>query len=460
MLSAQYAQYDEMSDSTPQKSRATYTQIIALGYLIIIFAGALMLCLPISSKSGEWTPFFNSLFTAVSATSVTGLVIYDTYTHWSLFGQIVILIMIQIGGIGFMSLITIVSIFVGRRISLHERKLIMQSAGNTKLSGVIQLVKRLVFGTVLFELIGAALLAVRFCPDMGIGAGIYNAVFHSVSAFCNAGFDLMGRFELGSSLIHYQSDVLVNLTLCGLILVGGIGFMVWSNIFSAGFHFKKYSLHTKIVLTATVFLVVIPTVLFFIFERNMSFSGLSTSDKWVHSLFQAVTPRTAGFSTINLSELSESGNLLMTILMLIGGGSGSTAGGIKVTTTVVMLLTTVASARRSESVHIFKRRLSEQTLRQASAVCSIYLTAVVVCTMFICAVEPYSMKQVLFEVSSAIGTVGLSTGITAALSAASKIVLMILMYAGRVGGLTLMLVLAEKRRQVSLVRPVEDILIG
>lgn len=451
--------YDESSDA-PIKLKATYTQSIALGFLVIILIGAFLLCLPISSKSGEWTPFLDSLFTAVSSTCVTGLAVYDTYTHWSVFGQITILAMIQVGGIGFMSLITLFSIFLGRRISLHERKLIMQSAGNTKLSGVIQLVKRLIYGTVIFELGGAVLLAFRFCPDMGLGAGIYNAVFHSVSAFCNAGFDLMGRFEPSSSLMHYQNDVVVNLTVCGLILVGGLGFMVWNNIYTSKFNFKKLSLHTKIVLSATAFLVTVPTILFFLFEGNGAFKDMTLFQKLLHSFFQAVTPRTAGFTTMNLSELSESGSMLMTILMLIGGGSGSTAGGIKVTTVVVMLLTTIASARRSESVHIFKRRLSEQTLRQASAICSIYLTAVVVATMFICAIEPYTMKTVMFEVSSAIGTVGLSVGLTPSLTMASKAVLMVLMYAGRVGGLTLMLVLAEKRKPVALVRPTEDILIG
>ncbi|MCI5892961.1 MAG: TrkH family potassium uptake protein [Clostridiales bacterium] len=448
------------SDNTVRKPKATYTRVIAFGFLIIIFAGAALLCLPVSSKSHEWTPFFNSFFTATSATCVTGLVLYDTYSHWSIFGQIVILAMIQIGGIGFMSLITIVSIFMGRRISLHERKLIMQSAGNTKLSGMIQLVKRLVYGTFFFESVGAILLALRFCPDMGFGTGLYNAVFHSVSAFCNAGFDLMGRFEPGSSIMHYQNDILVNLTLCGLILIGGLGFMVWSNIFSSGFNYHKYSLHTKIVLTASAALVVVSTILFFIFEQNKSFAGMSLQNKWLHALFQAVTPRTAGFNTVDLSTLSESGNLLTTVLMLIGGSPGSTAGGIKTTTVVVMLLTTIASARHDSHVEIFKRRLSENTLRQASAICSVYLTAVVVSTLFICAIEPYSMKQILFEVSSAIGTVGLSTGITSSLSVVSQAILIILMYAGRVGGLSLMLVLAEKRRQVALMRPTEDILIG
>ena len=265
------------NDRIIQKHKATYTQIIAFGFLVIIVVGAGLLSLPISSKDNTWTSYFDSLFTATSATCVTGLVLFDTYTHWSVFGQLVILLMIQIGGLGFMSVITTVSIFMGRRISLHERKLLMQSAGNTKLSGMIQLVRRIFFGTLIFETAGAILLATRFCPEMGFLEGIYNAVFHSVSAFCNAGFDLMGKFEPNSSLIHYQSDPVVNLTVCGLIVIGGLGFMVWNNIIKSKLDFKHYSLHTKIVLSITAILLVSSTVLFFILDKDKNFAGLSTN---------------------------------------------------------------------------------------------------------------------------------------------------------------------------------------
>lgn len=443
-----------------KKLKITYTQTIAFGFLIIILAGALLLCLPISSRAHEWTSFFDSLFTAVSATCVTGLIVFDTYTHWSLFGQLVILIMIQIGGIGFMTMITTVSIFMGRRIGLHERKLVMQSAGNTRLSGAIQLVRRIVIGTLFFEAVGAVLLAFRFCPEMGFLSGVYNAIFHSVSAFCNAGFDLMGRFDPGSSLTRYGSDPLVNFTVCGLITIGGLGFMVWSNIYKAQFDHRKFSLHTKLVLTMSAFLIAVPTILFYIFERNTCLSGMTCGEKWLHSLFQAITPRTAGFNTIDQSSLSESGSLLTTVLMLIGGSPGSTAGGIKTTTLAVLILTTLASARRNTHVEVFKRRLSNDTLRQASAIFTIYVTAAAVFSLVICAIEPYGIRSVIYEVCSALGTVGLSTGITASLGRASQTCLMLLMYAGRVGALTLMIVLAENRNRVALMRPKEDILIG
>ena len=433
------------NNRTLQKHKATYTQIIAFGFLVIIVVGAGLLSLPISSKDNTWTSYFDSLFTATSATCVTGLVLFDTYTHWSVFGQLVILLMIQIGG---------------RRISLHERKLLMQSAGNTKLSGMIQLVRRIFFGTLIFESAGAILLATRFCPEMGFLEGIYNAIFHSISAFCNAGFDLMGKFEPNSSLIHYQSDPVVNLTICGLIVIGGLGFMVWNNIIKAKLDFKHYSLHTKIVLSITAVLLISSTVLFFILEKNKNFAGLSTADKWLHSFFQAVTPRTAGFNTTDLSSLSESSSLLTTVLMLIGGSPGSTAGGIKTTTFVVLFLMAFASSRKNNNVVIFKRRLSDDTLKRASAISSIYLTAVLVSTFIICSIEPYTIRQILFEVSSAIGTVGLSMGLTPSLSVVSQSILIVLMFAGRVGGLSLMLVLAENREPVALMRPVEDILIG
>lgn len=447
-------------DVIPTKKKASYTQVIAFSFFAVILIGTFLLALPISSRSGTWTSIFDSLFTATSATCVTGLIVFDTYTHWTIFGQIVIICMIQIGGLGFMSLITTVSIFMGRRISLHERKLLMQSAGNTKIGGMVQLLKRILIGTIIFEVTGAILLATRFCPEMGLSQGIYNAVFHSVSAFCNAGFDLMGKFEPKSSLTHYQNDVIVNLTIASLIIIGGLGFMVWNNIIIAKGKKDKLSLHTKIVLTATAILIVVPTILFYIFEYHGNFAGLSEKSRWLHSFFQAVTPRTAGFNTTPTDSLSESSSALTTILMLIGGSSGSTAGGIKTTTVFVMVLTALASSRRNKDVEVFKRRLDSNTIRQASAITTIYITAVLSATLIICMIEPYSIRQVVYEVSSAIATVGLTEGITPMLGRVSQFILILLMYAGRVGGLSLMLVLAENRKPVALSRPKEEILIG
>lgn len=442
------------------KFKLTYAQIIALGFLAIIFSGGILLSLPIASRSGEWTPFFDSLFTSTSATCVTGLVVYDTYAHWSAFGQIIILILIQIGGLGFMTIITLLFMFFKRQISLHERRLLMQSAGTMKIGGIVRLIRRIAIGTLIVEALGTIVLATRFCPEMGFWRGLYNALFHSVSAFCNAGFDIMGKFKQFSSLTRYQNDYVVNLTIVFLIIVGGIGFLVWNDVITFGVKLKKYQLHSKIVLIATAVLIVGGTILFYLFERNYSMQGLKSGEMWLASFFQSVTPRTAGFNTIDMAALSESGNLLTMILMFIGGSPGSTAGGIKTTTMVVLLMGAVASSRLSSHINIFRRRLDESIVKQASAVATIYLVAIISSTMLICAIQPFTLKQVLFETMSAAGTVGLSTGITASLNGTSKLIVMFLMYGGRVGGLTLALVLAEKRKNVLLNRPVEKIIIG
>ncbi len=443
-----------------KKIRLTNTQLIVLSFFIVIVAGAVLLTLPVSSKSGDSTPFFHSLFTATSATCVTGLSVYDTYAHWSLFGQIVILLLIQIGGLGFMSIITMFSVFMKRRISLHERRLLMQSAGNVRLSGMIKLLKKIFIGTFSFEALGAVLLAFRLCPEMGFAKGIFSAVFHSVSAFCNAGFDLMGYFVEGSSLSYFKDDWLVNLTIIALIVVGGLGFFVWDDVLRNRFKFKKYSLHSKIVLSVTVFLLAISFVGFFIFEYNEAFKGMTFPDKILASLFQAVTPRTAGFFTVDLNNLSDSGNVLTIVLMLIGGSPGSTAGGMKTTTIAVVVLGALASARKSKTTEVFKRRLDESLLHQACSILVIYILIVLLCTMIISHIESLPLDDIVFEVTSAIGTVGLSKGITASLSVISQSILIILMFAGRVGGLSLLLFFAEKKEPSPVRRPVENILVG
>ncbi|MDF2608730.1 MAG: synthase subunit [Lachnospiraceae bacterium] len=442
------------------KTKLTYAQFIALGYLLIILLGGLFLSLPIASRSGEWTPYINSLFTATSATCVTGLVVYDTFTHWSLFGQLTILSLIQIGGVGFMTIITLFSMFLKRHIGLHERRLLMQSAGTLEVGGIVRLIRRIAIGTLVFEGAGALFLATRFVPDMGLVKGVYNAVFHSVSAFCNAGFDLMGRFGQYSSLTTYADDIIVNITIMLLIVIGGIGFLVWNDIIKCGFRFKKFQLHTKIVLVSTGMLILSGAILFFIFEYNASFSALNMKDKIMAAFFQSITPRTAGYNTIDLAALSESGNLLTMMLMFIGGSPGSTAGGIKTTTFVVLLMGTIASSRHNANINIFKRRMDEDVVKQASAIATIYLLAVLGSTLIIAALQPFSVKQVLFEVISAAATVGLTTGITTSLNFVSRIIIILLMYGGRVGILTLALVLAEKRENVLINRPIEKILIG
>ncbi|MGN8913752.1 TrkH family potassium uptake protein [Anaerofustis butyriciformans] len=443
------------------KRKLTYTQIIALGFFLIILTGGILLTLPISSRSGEFTPFLNAIFTATSATCVTGLVVYDTFTHWSLFGQIVIICMIQIGGIGFMTIITMLSIFLKRKIGLNERKLLMQSAGSIQIGGVVALILRIIKGTIFFEGIGAILLSIRFIPEMGFLRGIYNAVFHAVSAFCNAGFDLMGRFEKFSSLTRYSDDILVNLTIMSLIVIGGIGFIVWSDIIKFKFNFKKYELHSKIVLTATASLIIVGALVFFIFEsQNGVLANSSVKESILVSLFQSVTPRTAGFNTINWADITQGTSLFTIFLMLVGGSPGSTAGGMKTTTLVVLIMSAVASSRQQNGITIFKRKLDGETVKQASAVFTLYFMGFLIGSMLLCYFEISSALAIMFEVSSAIGTVGSSMGLTTTLCSASKVVIIILMYAGRVGALTLMLTLSAKKKTAPIERPTEKILVG
>jgi trk system potassium uptake protein TrkH len=436
------------------------SRLIALGFLLVILLGSILLCLPISSRSREWTSLVDALFTSTSATCVTGLIVFDTYTHWSLFGQLVILAMIQIGGIGLMTIIIMVFIFLKRKISLHERLILMQATGTIHVSGAVKLVKRITKGTVLCEGIGALLLSIRFIPDMGLWQGIYYAVFHSISAFCNAGFDLMGQFGAYSSLTSYAADPLVNVTIMLLIIIGGLGFLVWDEILHYGIHFHKYSLHAKIVLTTTVFLLAIGTLGFFVFEHRGNLSGLSLSEQWLSSAFMSVTTRTAGFNTMDLSTLSESGSLLSIILMFIGGNPGSTAGGIKTSTLAVVIFAMISMSKGHKEVTLFKRTLNADIVKQASVIIIIYLLNILTATMLICCVEPYSLKQVLFETTSAAATVGISQGLTPALSIFSHIILIFLMFAGRIGGLSMMLVFGEEKPQPPAKRPTEPIMIG
>ena len=441
-------------------SKLGYTRFIALSFIPVILLGTFLLCLPISSKTGEWTNFIDSLFTSVSATCVTGLIVFDTFTHWTVFGQIVILIMIQIGGLGLMTIITMISIFLRKKINMRERKMMMQSSGNTQIDGTLKLVKKIVGGTFIFEGIGAVLLAFRFCPQMGMLKGIYYSCFHAISAFCNAGFDLMGFRQPYSSLTYYTNDYYVNIIIMSLIVIGGIGFIVWNDILKNKFHFSKYLLHTKIVLVTTAILLVAGGLGFFIFEYNGELSDKTVPQKIVNAMFMSVTTRPAGFNTIDLSNLSDSGTLLSLILMLIGGSPGSTAGGLKTTTIAVVVIAVFAMAKGGDDINTFKRRIVSDVVKQSAVIILIYLFAVMLSSMIICSVEGLGMSQVLFETASAAGTVGVSKGITNQISAISKIILMIMMYGGRIGGLSLVLVFGQRKPEAPVKRPTEQILIG
>ena len=450
--------YKKMLEKLQKKF--TYTQTIVLSFVLIILIGSLLLSLPIASANGQPTPILNAVFTATSATCVTGLVIYDTFTHWSDFGHIVILCLIQIGGLGFMSLVTMFSVFRGKRIGIYERRLLMQSEGNLRLSGVVKLLKRIILGTFSFELIGAFLLSFRFCKEFGVARGIFFSLFHSISAFCNAGFDLMGIKEPFSSLTSYQSDPLVCLTLMFLIVVGGLGFLVWNDVLNYKFNFKRYSLHAKIVFTTTFIITASSILLFLIFEDKNLLSNLTIDEKLLKSAFLAISPRTAGFNTLDLTQLSPGSEILTTILMFIGGGSGSTAGGIKITTVAVLFVSTLATARHNTHPEIFKRSIPNETLKQASAIFLLYISAVIVSIMLIATFEDTSISNVIFETVSAIGTVGLSKGITPTLTGISKLILILLMFGGRVGALSLFLSLAEKKVNAPVDRPKENVIVG
>lgn len=439
----------------------TYPKIISLGFCLLIVFGAFLLSLPVSSRSGEFTPFLTSLFTAASSTCVTGLVMVDTYTHWSVFGQTVILVLIQIGGIGFMTLMTAVSLVLNRKITLKERTLLKDNFNTPDISGMVRLTKHIVAGTMIFELIGSILLAVRFIPMFGLAKGLYTAVFMSVSAFCNAGFDVFGEFGEYSSLIHFSNDTLVILTLSALIIIGGIGFIVWDDIAKNKWHIKHYRLHSKIVLIFTAGLIIGGTVLFFIFERRATNDGLLFRHQLLNAFFNAVTPRTAGFSSVEVTQMADVSKMLTVMLMFIGGSPGSTAGGVKTVTVAVILICLAGNLRNKSGYNIFKRRLPHKVVINALCVVVIHLTLALVSTVLICATQPeLALGDVTFECFSAMGTVGISTGITRDLNALAQIIIILLMFSGRIGSLSFAMIFTEKKQKDVLLFPEEKVNVG
>ncbi len=441
--------------------------MLTLGYLCVILLGALLLILPFAAKTGAKTSFLGALFTSTSATCVTGLVVYDTATHWSLFGQAVILCLIQLGGLGFMTVVSAIFRLLRRDMGLYESKVLMVSTGGSSRTEMKHLFSHILLGTLILEGLGAILLSIRFVPQFGAGRGIYFAVWHSISAFCNAGFDLMGGVHSPDTFVsftHYATDPLVSLTLCGLIIIGGLGFCVWEDVLAKRGRFRRFHLHTKLVLVTTAGLLILSTLLFLFFERNRFAADYTFGDRLLVSFFNATTPRTAGFNTVDFASLSDSGYLLMLILMFIGGSSASTAGGIKITTFFVIVAGILSVFRGKQDIELGKKRLSHNLLHQALAVFVSCLAIVMTATLCICALEEQNavatLRAVLFEAFSAMGTVGLSLGLTPTLGTASRILLMLLMYAGRVGILTIALSVAQKRSTSSVKRPLDNILIG
>lgn len=442
------------------RGRLTRIQWIAVGFLVIILFGTCLLMLPVSSKNAGGTDFLSALFTATSATCVTGLVVVDTYQHWTLFGQILILIMIQVGGLGFVTIGVTILLMMGKRIGLADRGLLQDSVNTLELGGIVRLAKLIVKGTFLIEGAGAVLFSLRFVPEFGLAEGIYYGIFHSISAFCNAGFDLMGRFEAYSSLVRYADDWIINLTGIGLILIGGLGFVVWRDLYKNRLQLRKYTLHTKMVLTALVVLVVVPTFLFWILERGGVLADLSGSGQFLGALFAAVTPRTAGFNTTDVAGMGDAGKLLTLVLMLIGGNPGSTAGGVKTTTIMVLLFYVVSMIQHRDGVNIYGRRLEDGMIEKAAIVFTLTLTLAVTASFLICAIDGLPLTDVLLETFSAVDTVGMSTGITRQTGPCSRMILILLMYCGRIGSLSFALAFTDKKQRSSLRQPMERINIG
>lgn len=415
-----------------RKKHLSSSRIIIFGFLGAILFGTFLLMLPFSSADGHMTPFLDSLFTATSAVCVTGLVVYDTASYWSLFGQFIIMLLIQTGGLGIVTIAVTTSIISGRKIGLRQRSIMQESISAPKVGGIVRLTGFILRTTFFIELSGAVLMAPTFCSDFGV-KGLWLALFHSVSAFCNAGFDLMGQESPFSSLTAYSSSFIINAVIMLLIIIGGIGFLVWDDIRTNKLRINKYRMQSKVVLSATLLLIAAPAAYFCLCE----FQFLPFKERLLASLFQAVTPRTAGFNTVDLTSLSSIGREITIILMLIGGSPGSTAGGMKTTTAAVLVFSAISVFRRKDDIECFDRRIPESVIKDASAVFLMYIVLFISGGIIISGIENLPLADCLFETASAIGTVGLSLGITAALGSASKIILIVLMFFGRVGGLTI-----------------------
>lgn len=440
-----------------KNKKLSNVQVVSLGYFCVSLVGTLLLLLPVSSHEG--TSFLEAVFTSVSASCVTGLVLVDTATHWTLFGQIVILLLIQVGGMGFMTIGIRFMQLVRKRISLREKEMMVEAINATRLGGITQFANKIVRGTLVVEGVGALCLSIKFIPEFGLGKGIFYSIFHSVSAFCNAGFDLMGIKQPYDSLISYASDPWVNLVVMVLIILGGLGFFVWEDLLHNKKNWKKYYLHTKIVLVMSVILTFGGAIAFFWMESKGTGADLSLFDRAMTALFQSVTCRTAGFNTVDTAALTDGSKILSMILMLIGGSSGSTAGGIKTTTIAVLLFFTIAGARGHSRPSLFGRSIEPEALQKAVAIFVINLSFVLCGSFLVCAWEGLNGMDVLFEMFSAMGTVGMSTGITRSLDGHSAALVALVMFFGRVGSVSLTGALLDtKSKKVML--PTEKIMIG
>ncbi|MBQ6569722.1 MAG: Trk family potassium uptake protein [Clostridia bacterium] len=438
------------------KRKLSSFQIIILGFAGVVLLGALLLMLPISSQSHTVTPFNEALFTSTSAVCVTGLIVHDTATYWSLFGQIIILIMIQIGGLGVITVAASLTMLSGKKINLMQRSTMQEAISAQNVGGIVRLTQFVLKATAVLEVSGMLLMLPAFCKDYG-AKGIWMSLFHSVSSFCNAGFDIMGKPGAPyQSLTSYTANPLINTVIILLIIIGGIGFLTWEDICTNKLRVKRYRLQSKIILVTSGILIIIPAIFFFFAD----FAGLPAGKRILVSLFQAVAPRTAGFNTVDLTAMSEGSRGIMIVLMLIGGSPGSTAGGLKTTTFALLFINSFAVFRRREDPEAFGRRIEASAIKNTAAIITLYFTLFFGGAILLCTVENIPFDICLFETASAVGTVGLTLGITPGLGIFSQILLCVLMFLGRVGGLTLIYAaLSGFDRKISKY-PVEKITVG
>jgi len=441
-------------------------QIVVFSFLCAIAVGTILLSLPLATTSGTRTPLIDSLFTATSATCVTGLIVRDTGTYFSGFGRLVILVLLQIGGLGIMTFSTLFAIFLGRKLTIKEDVVIQRTMAPNKVQNLATLIKYILFITFGIELLGAALLALRWArvSDWSLGKIVINSVFHSISAFCNAGFSLFS-----TSFSSFMSDAYINLTMIFLIIIGGIGFIVILELprLLQRKPFYRISIQAKVALSVTLGLILIGTVLFFFLEKNNAMAGLSAKEKVLGSLFQSVTTRTAGFNTINIRSLTVPTLCFFVFLMFIGASPGSTGGGIKTCTFGILLATAFSMMKNRDRVSVFKRTIPKEVVRK-SLIVVFLAVAWIFAAVFLLAIAESGKAasldnfflRILFEITSAFGTVGLSTGITSSLTAAGKVIIICTMFAGRIGPLTLALAIALQQERVAFSYPEEKIMIG
>lgn len=443
-------------------------QVILLGFLITILIGSILLALPVATKSGQATPYIDALFTATTSVCVTGLIVETTMTHWSLFGQAVILLLVQIGGLGVVTITTGMFYALGRRITLGNRMLIQESLGLNTLTGLVSLVKKIILGTVIVEGVGAVFYATQFIPEFGFGYGIWAAVFNSISAFCNAGMDIVRD----DSLRSYVTNPVINFTTMALIILGGLGFIVWKDLWQSMKKIIKEKIpvkrvvqqlkfQTKIVLSISTFLILFGTVLIFLFEYHnpATMENLSLPGKIMASMFQAVTTRTAGFETVAQGALTDASSMVSMFMMIIGGSPAGTAGGVKTVTFAILVFCVISVAKQEESISLFKRRVPEHLLSKALAIIVINLIVLMTSVLLLLAFDHGSFLESCYECVSALATVGLTKGLTPNLTIAGKVIIIITMYLGRVGPISMAIGFSQKNKKKKITYPEQDLIL-